>query len=93
LFCSSIKKWKYAIGTRNGELIIYNPINLKQICKEMGHSQGNTSIYSLLELSDKTILTYGGNLTMKHYKFIINEKKLEEIQEYIIEIIAHIYVE
>ena len=59
----------------------------------MGHSQGNTSIYSLLELSDKTILTYGGNLTMKHYKFIINEKKLEEIQEYIIEIIAHIYVE
>ena len=81
--CSVIllKNGNIAIGTRNGELIIYNPINLKQICKEKGHSQGNTSIYSLLELSDNTILTCGGNLTMKHYKWNINEKKLEEIQE------------
>ena len=45
------------------------------------HSQGNTSIYSLLELSDNTIITFGENLTMKHYKFYLNEKKLEELQE------------
>ena len=81
--CSVIllKNGNIAIGTRNGELIIYNPINLEEIIKVKAHSQGNTSIYSLLELSDNTILTCGGNLTMKHYKWNINEKKLEEIQE------------
>lgn len=81
--CSVIilKNGNIAIGTRNGELIIYNPINLEQIIKVKAHFQGNTSIYSLLELSDNTILTCGGNLTMKHYKWNINEKKLEEIQE------------
>ena len=46
-----------ACGKRNGELVIYDPINLKEISKVKAHSNGNTSIYSLLELSDKSILT------------------------------------
>ena len=81
--CSVIilKNGNIAIGTRNGELIIYSPKNLEEICKVKAHSQGNTSIYSLLELSDNTIITCGGNLTMKHYTFNTNEKKLQEIQE------------
>ena len=81
--CSIIKlkNENIAIGTRNGELIIYNQTNLDQICKIKAHSEGNTSIYSLLELKDNTIITCGGNLTMKHYNFNEKDKKLEELQE------------
>ena len=60
-----------AIGKRNGELIIYNSNNLEEITKTKAHKDGNTSIYSLLELSDKTIITCGGNLTMKNFYYNI----------------------
>ena len=70
-----------AIGTRSGELIIFNLIDLKEIVRVKAHSNGNTSIYSMLELSDTTIITCGGNKTMKNYKYIKAEKKLVEIQE------------
>ena len=54
-----------AIGKRNGELMIYNSEDLKEIAKVQAHSGGNTSIYSLVELKDKSIITCGGNKTMK----------------------------
>ena len=72
-----------AIGKRNGELVIFDSKNLKEIVKVQAHSGGNTSIYSLLELSDKTIITCGGCKTMKNYIYDSNEKKLIEIQELI----------
>jgi len=70
-----------AIGKRNGELMIYNSEDLKEIAKVQAHSDGNTSIYSLLELKDKSIITCGGNKTMKNYIYNINDKKLVETQE------------
>ena len=70
-----------AIGKRDGELVIFDSKNLKEIVKVRAHSEGNTSIYSLLELSDKTIITCGGCKTMKNYIYNPNEKKLIEIQE------------
>ena len=69
-----------AVGKRNGELMILDPIDLKEITKIQAHS-GNTSIYSLLELKDKSIITCGGNKTMKNYIYNINDKKLTEKQE------------
>ena len=70
-----------AIGKRNGELIIFDPIEFKEIVKVQAHSGGNTSIYSLLELKDKSIITCGGNKTMKNYIYNIEDKKLLEAQE------------
>ena len=57
-----------AIGKRNGELIIFDSMDFKEITKVQAHSGGNTSIYSLLELRDKSIITCGGNKTMKNFK-------------------------
>ena len=70
-----------AVGKRNGELMIFNSDELKEITKVQAHSGGNTSIYSLLELKDKSIITCGGNKTMKNYIYNINDKKLTETQE------------
>ena len=70
-----------AVGKRNGELIIFNQRDLQEITKIQAHSDGNTSIYSLLELRDKSIITCGGNKTMKNYIYNINDKKLIEKQE------------
>ena len=70
-----------AVGKRNGELMIFNSDDLKEITKVQAHSGGNTSIYSLLELKDKSIITCGGNKTMKNYIYNINDKKLIETQE------------
>ena len=70
-----------AIGKRNDELIIFDSMDFKEITKVQAHSGGNTSIYSLLELRDKSIITCGGNKTMKNFKYIINDKKLVQIQE------------
>ena len=69
----------FAVGKRNGELIIFDSKEFKEITKVQAHSGGNTSIYSLLELKDKSIITCGGNKTMKNYKY--SDKKLSEIQE------------
>jgi len=70
-----------AVGKRNGELMIFNSDDLKEITKVQAHSGGNTSIYSLLELKDKSIITCGGNKTMKNYIYNIDDKKLIETQE------------
>ena len=69
------------VGKRNGELTILEPNEFKEITKIQAHSGGNTSIYSLLELKDKTIMTCGGNKTMKNFVYNIKDKKLIEIQE------------
>ena len=70
-----------ALGKRNGELMIFDSKEFKEIAKVQAHSGGNTSIYSLLELKDKTIMTCGGNKTMKNYNYNVKEKKLIELQE------------
>ena len=70
-----------AVGKRNGELMIFDSTEFKEITKVQAHSGGNTSIYSLLELKDKSIMTCGGNKTMKNYIYNIKDKKLIEMQE------------
>ena len=70
-----------AVGKRNGELSIFDSINFNELTKIQAHSGGNTSIYSLLELKDKSIITCGGNLTMKNIIYNNKENQLKVIQE------------
>ena len=72
-----------AVGKRNGELVILDSIELKEITKIQAHVGGNTSIYSLLELEDKSIMTCGGHKTMKNYIYNYENKILIESQELI----------